>query len=86
MQLNLLQRTAVLNSARRVMTHNEVNHVTVARADALYALIAAKYDERSASPDTVLAAIMEACSAGIVGEDSGVTVRRAEAYFDFLNK
>lgn len=63
------------------MTHNEVAHITVARADALCALI-----ENDTFPDTMIAAIMEACSAGIVGEDSGVTVRRAEAYFAFLNK
>lgn len=86
MHLNLLQLTAILTSARRVMTHNEVNHVTVARANALYALVEKQYDERSASPDTVLAAIMEACSAGIVGEDSGVTTRRAQAYYEFLNR
>lgn len=61
------------------MTHNEVAHITVARANALLALL-----QNLVQPDAMVVAIMEACSAGIVGEDSGVTVRRAQAYYEFL--
>lgn len=73
--------TTILSSARRVMTHNEVSHITVARAEALRALL-----QNLVFPETMVAAITEACSAGIVGEDSGVTVRRAQAYYEFLRQ
>lgn len=78
---DLKRLATILSSARRVMTYNEVSHITVARAEALHALL-----RNLVQPETMVVAIMEACSAGIVGEETGVTVRRAQTYYEFLNQ